>query len=220
MVLNPHLTPREIKYADLRTPNSLKYSLIRPLGHSDLPVVSSSQFTRVEKALPVVTAHAFTEAFIRMMRGAGISFKELPAHSYGGPTALVQFRCLIAIPFQMSTEEMYENLKLGVVTLVPSSRFLRIIMETPGFVLNNLFGTLEAGRDWYKYIEYYNDDLKDYFYTFDSMQELKEMLRMPSFDKRGLRGKLPSMWRNITENAIGDWAELLGSKHSVTALEK
>lgn len=56
--------------------------------------------------------------------------------------------------------KIYENLTHGIVVLVPTPRFLRELMSMPGFVLNNLFGTLETGLEWYKYIEYYSDELK------------------------------------------------------------
>ena len=58
--------------------------------------------------------------------------------------------------------KLYENLANGVVTLVPTPRYLRELMDMDGFVLTNLRGTFKAGEDWYKYIEEYSEDLKVY----------------------------------------------------------
>lgn len=151
--------PWEIKYASLRMrgkENELGYQLIRPFGYTNIPPLPANTYSAWERSLPCVFAHPFTKAFIPMLKEAGIAFKEL-GHSYGGPNALSQFRAFISIPYQTSvclltannycsqTMKMYENIAAGCVMLVPTPRYLRVLMSTPGFVLNNIFGTLEAG---------------------------------------------------------------------------
>jgi hypothetical protein len=83
---------------------------------------------------------------------------------------LAQYKMLITIPYQTSTMKMYENLARmfffhntfvdGVVTIVPTPRFLKIMLEWEGYELNAIRRCVAVGEGWEQFIEFYNDDLK------------------------------------------------------------
>lgn len=112
---------------------------------------------------------------------------------------------------------MYENIAHGVVMLVPSPRLLGVLISGPGYELSAAGATFDAagGVAGYKYIECYNDELKvntarlsfyqDFFYTFDSMDDLKRILAQDVIDTRGVKKLGPTYWEGIRERGKKDW---------------
>ena len=82
-------------------------------------------------------------------------------------------------------------------------------MNIKGLNFVNLWATFKIGDDWYKYIEFYNDDLKEFFYTFDSLEELKEILARDVIDTRNVREKAPLKWKEIQAEGLKKWKEIL-----------
>lgn len=104
----------------------------------------------------------------------------------------------------------YENLAAGVVSLVPTPRFLREIVEKHkdlNFV--NILPTFDIGEDWFKYIEFYGDDLGEYFYKFDSLDDLKRILAQDVIDVDNVRDRAPVMWEKVRMEAIETWKDIL-----------
>ncbi|KAJ3200391.1 hypothetical protein HK099_002702, partial [Clydaea vesicula] len=168
------------------------YELIRPFGRSDLPEVP--KYPENERKLPVLVNYKSTVQFTKILDDFQVKYKLLPK-KYGGPTALKQFKAFISLPYQVSTMKLYENLAQGVVSLVPSPRFLRILMSQPQFDFTPSSTTQDLGINfWFKFIEFYNKDLKKFYYTFDSVEELKEILESVNFDAEGRGAKAKIFW--------------------------
>lgn len=188
-----------------RATNTINYRIIRPFGYSNLP--QAPKISKSDSKLPVLFDHPFTRGFLAKIVAAGIKHKTLP-HSYGGPTSLAQYKCFISVPYQTSTMKDYENLAHGVVMLVPTPRYLRELMDDPTLTMGNLFSLLNVGDDWYKYIEQYTDEMKDWFYQFDSIDDLKNILKRDVIDTRNVRQRAPEWWESKTKKAIEDWKEV------------
>lgn len=191
--------------------------MIRPFGYSSLPAPPAPP-PAVAK-LPVLFQYSNTVHFASVLSSAGIPFHHLPKH-YGGPAALRQYRAVLMIPYQASTMKMYENIAHGVVMLVPSPRLLGFLISGPGYELSAAGKTFDVagGVAGYKYIECYNDDLKvcccmfstfiisqDFFYTFDSLADLKRILASDVIDTRNVRKNGPVYWEGVRERGRSDW---------------
>jgi len=189
--------PWESRYAQLKLGGDyIKFRMIRPFGYSSLsghvPKPSDSD-------LPVIFNYENVAMFSKVMENVGIPFKLLPK-KYGGPSALANYKALITIPYQASTMKMYENIAHGVTMLVPSPRLLSILITQPGYELSAAGGTFEAGSDGYKYIEFYSTDLSHFFYQFDSLEELREILQRDVVDVRNVRENGPKYWDTVVRS--------------------
>jgi hypothetical protein len=56
--------------------------------------------------------------------------------------------------------KMYENLAHGVVTIVPTPRLLKSMLELKGYELSAIRQAVAVGEGWEQFIEFYNDELK------------------------------------------------------------
>lgn len=89
--------------------------------------------------------------------------------------------------------------------LVPSPRLLSVLVSEPGYEISAAAGTFEAGEDGYKYIEFYSPDLSKFFYQFDSLQELKEILEREVVDVRNVRENGPKYWEIVRKEGMKKW---------------
>ncbi|KAJ3381833.1 hypothetical protein HDU92_005102 [Lobulomyces angularis] len=162
---------KELKY------EAFQFLLIRPFGHSTLP--ETELFPLEDRLKPVLIHQEHTENFTKILDEHQINYKLLPK-KYGGPTALNQFKCFITIPYQVSTMKLYENINNGVVMLIPSRKYLIELMnlKPPMFDFSMLPQNLQSAEDKiFNFIDYYNDDLKKFFFYFDSIEDLKNILK-------------------------------------------
>jgi hypothetical protein len=148
-----------------------------------------------------------------------IPFHHLPKR-YGGPLALLQYRAVIMIPYQASTMKMYENIAHGVVMLVPSPRLLGVMISGPGYELSAAGKTYDVagGVAGYKYIECYSDELKDFFYTFDSLEDLRRILESDVIDTRNVRDLGPVYWEGVRERGRKSWRMVFDSLYPQGAI--
>lgn len=64
--------------------------------------------------------------------------------------------------------------------------------------------------NWENYFEYYNSDFKDYFYTFDSMDDLYSQLSAAGdADPRNLKQRGMELMKKIGEASLRDWSKNL-----------
>lgn len=104
----------------------------------------------------------------------------------------------------------YENLAEGVITLVPTPRFLKELndnyRELDFVMISPTFGT---GDEWYKFIEVYGDDLGEYFYQFDSLQDLKSIIEKDDIDVNNVRERGPVRMQKLREASLESWKNVL-----------
>ncbi|KAJ3221696.1 hypothetical protein HK099_003219 [Clydaea vesicula] len=205
--------PWESKYVDIKlgspTHNFLNFTLIRSFGYSTLPTVDG--ISAKDKELPCFHDHPY---FNELMLDAGIKVKLLD-EMYGGPTVLSQYKdsfialAFITLTYQVSTMKIYENLYHGVVTYVPTPKFLRILASLPGMEFSFIHDTYEIGNEWFQYIEYYNSELSKFFYFFDSFEELKKLMDNADVDPRNVREEGQKFWANQRIKSTKQWKIVL-----------
>ncbi|KAJ3131046.1 hypothetical protein HK100_006920 [Physocladia obscura] len=93
--------------------------------------------------------------------------------SYGGPTCLSQFRAFIDFPYQASTMK-------GSIT-----------------------GDDRIPKEWPDYVEYWHRNLTNYFYIFDSIEELKQILASENLDSKNIRTHGTRIWKEWIEKIVG-----------------
>ncbi|KAJ3075142.1 hypothetical protein HDU98_009096 [Podochytrium sp. JEL0797] len=192
--------PFDIKYAEVALGDGVaQFTLIRSFGYSTLP--PAKPFSSEATELPVVYNHYDESRFIGWLKRNDVNVSILK-RNYGGPTSLAQFRVFIDFPYQASTMKMYENILFGVVTLVPSKRLF--VEELGGYII-------EGGRvpGWEDYVEYWYEDLKDYVYVFDSIEQLQEILAKPVIDARNIRESGERMWKEQNGKSVESWRRVL-----------
>ena len=180
--------------------------MIRPFGKSELK--PASKLDEMDASLPAVVSQTNTRPFTDALNLRNVSFKLYQKH-YGGPGVLAQHRAYISIPYQTSTMKMYENLAAGVVTLVPSPSFLKVLLHQPGYELSAIDKTGKSGSDWFEYIELYHPDLRDFYYEFEDIDHLKRILNRRVIDSRNVREKAPEYWKSANTRSLELWLEVL-----------
>jgi hypothetical protein len=169
----------------------LEIPIIRPLGMDTVPL---NEAVANEPATPVTTVMLLNAGadygLRRMLRWFSIPFRALP-HHYGGPKTLAKYKALVFLPYQLSIMKMLENLRAGVVTLIPTPEFYhRIALNWP------IWGTYKDMKlvpgNWTEYNEFYCPEFRDYFYHFGSWRELRDILARDEVqtDDRVQRGQL------------------------------
>ncbi|KAJ3390036.1 hypothetical protein HDU92_000705 [Lobulomyces angularis] len=144
-----------------------------------------------------------------MLLNSGLKVKIFDDLYYGGPSALSQYKAFITLSYQVSTMKIYENLAEGVVTYVPTVRFLKELVETKEFEYPFIRETFWDGENWFKNIEYYHDDITSYIYKFDSMEELKEKMEKENVDPLNVREKSKIFWREERIKSLKRWSNVL-----------
>ncbi|KAJ3010726.1 UNVERIFIED_CONTAM: hypothetical protein HDU68_002007 [Siphonaria sp. JEL0065] len=194
--------PFDIEYVKVTLGDGVEFKLIRSFGYSTLPAIKP--YPKEVTELPAVYNHYDESRFIGWLKRNDIEVSVLK-RNYGGPTSLSQFRAFIDFPYQASTMKMYENLLFGVVTLVPSKRLF--VKELEGYII-------EGGRvpNWQNYVEYWYEDMRDFVYTFDSVEELQNMLERPILDTRNIREHGEGTWKLWNHKALSSWEDVLRGK--------
>jgi hypothetical protein len=64
------------------------------------------------------------------------------------------------------------------------------------------------GPNWETFMDYYHEDLKDLFYTFDSYDELRELLTRPVFDIKNLKRKQVEKYHEIRLKSLHQWSRV------------
>ena len=174
-------------------------TLVRPFGVSRIPVRNITG-TNITNRCGVYS----TEQILSSMRRnrPSIELDNLPPSAYGGPKTLALYKCFVLIPYQVSIMKMSQNMAEGVVTLIPSPRFMKEIAANfhkniPNVAITMWDAMIEAVKPyfpnyrWEDYIEFYHPRYKDFFYHFDSWEELDMMTRRPpeQMDPLNLRNK-------------------------------
>ncbi|KAI9345612.1 hypothetical protein BDR26DRAFT_856334 [Obelidium mucronatum] len=191
--------PFDIQYVKVALGDWVKFKLIRSFGYSTLPAVQLLPKHVTE--LPAVYNHYDESRFIGWLKRNDIEVSVLK-RNYGGPTSLSQFRAFIDFPYQASTMKMYENLLYGVVTLAPSKRLF--VNDLEGYIIEG-----DRVPGWQDYVEYWYDDMKDYVYIFDTIEELREILKKPEIDTRGIRERGESIWKELNKQSLSSWSKVL-----------
>jgi hypothetical protein len=131
---------------------------------------------------------------------------------------IAAFKCFVHIPYQVSEMKMNENMAEGAVTLIPSAQFMKTLshevpdLREPIDAENN--HQLNANESWTDFVEFYTPRYRDYFYTFDSWEELKRDVKVSSLRTPPSKNRLHRFFRNhLTEQADIqhirlDWAKI------------
>ena len=196
----------EPKYAELKLGGDfLNYKVIRSFGISNIDPKNISEL----QGVAAMASYSNTRAYTDILKAAQIDVHILKKH-YGGPKALSLTKAFIDIPYQASTMKTYENIAQGVITLVPSPRYLQELGRDKKFELSGALSTFEVGIDWWKYVEPYSPELSRFFYQFDSIQELKKILNrnQTDIDWKSVSIEGPIYWKKVRETSEAAWFAL------------
>jgi len=121
---------------------------------------------------------------------------------------LSQYKAQVILPYQVSSTEIMENFKYGVVMMIPSQSFLRELTddENYSFEAKEII-RLEDGLE--KYTDWYNEDLKDFFVFFNSWDDIQGILHSVNFDK--VREKAMKYAEKYEMEAIKQWKDVLNN---------
>lgn len=183
------------------------YSLIRPSGHSSVPVGEANS-----DLCSVSIRTAMDRVLARIMDRMDIPFTRLKER-YGGPKTLALYRCWIHIPYQVSVMKMMENLDAGVTMLIPSPQFFeQLSVKYLSFIPDSaqmVIDLKQEGKDWKQFSDFYCDQHLKFFHTFDSWDHLKEIIMNNTYfsKERIISGQ---QYANTTRReAIEKWANVL-----------
>jgi len=200
--------PYEVFYActyGIFIPN---YYLIRPVGFAP-DEVFQKDYKVTHEEIAIID---------RTDQDSGISARKLKKYKikhrilnkdYGGPLVLANYKALLILPYQVSIMKMMENFRYGVVMLIPTERLFRelsneLYYEFPEKDLKDVPDGLV------NYMEWYNKEFKDFFVTFDSWEELPEIIKKTNFVR--YREKEMDYMKKYEEKAIDLWAQVLNIK--------
>lgn len=94
---------------------------------------------------------------------------------------------------------------------MPSKRFFtaNFMLRIWAYGLGMLRGAAYRVANWADLVDYWHKDLKDLFITFDSMQELKEIVgRKPEeFETKRREGIVH--WESVRTKGLAKWRQIL-----------
>lgn len=160
--------PYERPYFRLRTGMDLpgdRYFLARPLGESVLAGIAVAPAERAKLAV-MKKDKEVSGVVIPNLTRLGLPFVEYRSWGYKGPLTLAQHVGLLDAPYQVSTMALYENMRVGVAYLLPTSAFFRASIS-PRF-RHHVYKI----ADWARHVEFWHADLAPCFTYFDSWEEL------------------------------------------------
>jgi hypothetical protein len=180
--------------------------VVRPLGVNTAPV---KRDVIADPATPhtLVTSPTgpWDAYFLARLKSKGIQFKHI--HKYGGPYTLKHYKAHLMLPYQSSVMKMYENLRAGVTTIIPSARLYRKIALEWGLEHTAPIVPME---EWTEYVEYYCDTFREYFFTYDSWEELRELVASPFIagegDDRVTRGQ--RLMETMAAESVASWKQV------------
>lgn len=82
------------------------------------------------------------------------------------------------------------------------------MLNLEGYELSAIKNTLLVGSHWYKFIEFYSEDLRDYYYQFDSLEELKSLVSSPVIDSKNVKQRGPELWAKMRVQGIDEWKDV------------
>jgi hypothetical protein len=75
--------------------------------------------------------------------------------------------------------KMFENLSGGVVTVIPTPRFMKELTYYHSENLRDIALPVSEQDHWENFVEFYRPEFSSLFYHFDSWEELAQMVRLP-----------------------------------------
>lgn len=122
--------PYEIYYMCRQNIYVPHYALIRSAGYPPY-IPSSYDFNTSEnpedKLAIILRSKQDTFLSIPALKALNIPFQTLNSR-YGGPSVLAKYKALFYLPYQVSVMAMMENLRAGIIYLLPSpTMFLRLL---------------------------------------------------------------------------------------------
>ncbi|KAJ3401310.1 hypothetical protein HDU80_006130 [Chytriomyces hyalinus] len=200
-VANNPLEPMDMARTSLALP---KWRLLRSTGFSDL---EAKPVAKKDAALALYKPHETGMDALAAIQKLEIPFKRVE-HDYGGPKTAALHAAFIEIPYQVSVMKLYENLANGVVMLVPSKAFFKELVDKK--TINFLYWRklVLGGDDWWKYMDYYSDDIAPYLYYFDSWDHLKKILTSSEIDTKNVRARAPKAYAALVKESLNGWADI------------
>ncbi len=118
---------------------------------------------------------------------------------YNGPKDLEDFKGIIYFPYQPSNLALFENIQLGIVHFVPSSKF----------IINNQ----EVYRYWtlkhFELCEWYSKSNQNLFVYFDSWDDLKT--KIESLDFKSKKEYIKKFALNHKATMLSRWKQIFSS---------
>jgi hypothetical protein len=109
---------------------------------------------------------------------------------------LLEYKACISIPYAWSTIVLFERMQLGLVTFVPTIRFLLELFKTGNSWFQPPFNPTHSyylKQEALKLSEWYLEEHKDIFIYFDNWQELVDKVKTTNYEE---------MTKKIMETAI------------------
>jgi hypothetical protein len=97
-------------------------------------------------------------------------------------TDLLEYQGVICIPYAWSTFAFFEMLQLGIVTFVPTIRFLIEIFHTGNYWFQQPFYIQQP--EILKLSEWYCDEHKELLVFFDSWEDLQEKVKTIDYETK------------------------------------
>ena len=183
----------------------IQYSeMIRPFGFSSIPK------QKVQNK-PCTYNHWGLIGFSEILTSNGIDHELLP-HEYGGPETLLGCRVFLDIPYQPSTMKIYENMARGVVSYIPSRKFMKTIISENMFpsslhYVKDYINDLN-NPDMLDYFEYYGDFV-DCVYFYGGWKELKKMVEKDDVDPLNVSEKGREFMKKSRKLSEEGWKRIL-----------
>ncbi len=187
-----------------------KYALIRPTGFSPPITPTAEQISPAHREVMAILARGENDKkhSIPAMQKLKVPFKAVD-FPYGGPSALASYKCLLYLPYQVSVMGFFENLRAGVVYLLPTVRFFEEIVDSdPGYdywgkdLLHERYGPHGNWAEWWR------PEFKDALLFYDSWEEVPKLLETVDFDKQ--REKAIAFMTQFEKTTLDQWREIFG----------
>lgn len=128
---------------------------------------------------------------------------EIPAHCerYGTLEELQSFKGVLYLPYQWYVISMFETIRLGLPTFVPSEKFLLQMIAEGGYKFES--AELANINNLQAYSEWYNPQIREIMIYFDSWEDLKEKLK--TTDLRAMRKKTWEYGKKHHDEMLRRW---------------
>lgn len=195
--------------------------VLRPSGllPSDVNFPDAGKVADPDPNLPVVVQNPDRPIVVmlhRLLKANNIQYRPAEHRHYGGPQGLAKFKCLIDVPYQVSTMALYENLSAGVVYVIPSPQLLALWVDGKADAEGEKHDFPGDGSGVASFsspdfpldrMDFYNDFVKDYVFTFDSWDDLRQKLQTIDFQRASARAV--AKMTELREKLLLDWKEIL-----------
>jgi hypothetical protein len=138
---------------------------------------------------------------------------DIPAYCdrYETLEELQAFKGVLYLPYQWYVISLFETLKLGLPTFVPTERFLLEMINGKKYVFES--PELATVANLQTYSEWYNPEIKKVLIYFDSWEDLKK--KVAETDYQSARRKSWEFGQNHEKVMIQRWKEVFGKAKSV-----